>query len=174
MSQQTGARGQLETLLVRRTPLRVYNPRTRPYTLGVHIERHRTGSIQWRSRYVSIMHDLLDRDKPFARFPANKSRDDRLTRVQFFCSLFEIEDSTRSRSTSLIVSFYAYIVLVADSTGPFFPHRSRSLVRIPSPFHRSFISVRQGDGNTRRRRTQVGSKVNFEARCHGVNGSPLS
>lgn len=33
MSQQTGARGQLETLLVRRTPLRVYNPRTRPYTL---------------------------------------------------------------------------------------------------------------------------------------------
>lgn len=32
MSQQTGARGQLETLLVRRTPLRVYNPRTRPYT----------------------------------------------------------------------------------------------------------------------------------------------
>lgn len=56
MSQQTGARGQLETLLVRRTPLRVYNPRTRPYT---HREAYNGLSIQPRSRYASIMRDLL-------------------------------------------------------------------------------------------------------------------
>lgn len=71
MSQQTGARGQLETLLVRRTLLRVYNPRI--HIEGTHREALDTTKIEIRKYYARF---ALGRDKPFARFlfPANKLR----------------------------------------------------------------------------------------------------
>ena len=70
MSQQTGARGQLETLLVHRC-VYIIHARGR-----IHIERRTildTTKIEIRKYYARF---ALGRDKPFARFlfPANKLR----------------------------------------------------------------------------------------------------
>lgn len=72
MSQQTGARGQLETLLVHRC-VYIIHARGRIHIGGTHREALDTTKIEIRKYYARF---ALGRDKPFARFlfPANKLR----------------------------------------------------------------------------------------------------